>query len=159
MSITDKLRDYVESCDGCDIPMSPTVLLGYCDRIDEEHEKAVDAFERDMGMEPMTDENMAKHGWVRLADGAVGPRMREVMDQIVRMSNMTISEKISFLMLRNQELRAENEKLRKLAIGLWWCTEENNRVQCTHCPLGEDPDSRLNLTCERIMKELGIEVD
>ena len=84
MSITDELREWVTGAkpavvDGCSISVGTMAygckkaLLSIADRIDAEHEKAVNAFERDMGMEPMTYENMAKHGWVRLpldADGA-----------------------------------------------------------------------------------------
>lgn len=69
MSITSDLRGFALACDR----QTKKTLLMAADRIDAEHEKAVNAFERDMGMEPMTYENMAEHGWVRLpldADGA-----------------------------------------------------------------------------------------
>ena len=47
-----------------------------------------------------------------LVDGLVGPRVREMMDQLLCMKGMTNAEKVDFLMSRNRELRAENEKLR-----------------------------------------------
>lgn len=49
-----------------------------------------------------------------LVDGVVGPRTREMMDQMLCMKGMTNAEKVDFLMSRNRELRAENDKLRKL---------------------------------------------
>lgn len=47
-----------------------------------------------------------------LVDGVVGPRTREMMDQMLCMKGMTNAEKVDFLMSRNRELRAENDKLR-----------------------------------------------
>ena len=47
-----------------------------------------------------------------LVDGLVGPRTREMMDQMLCMNGMTNAEKVDFLMSRNRELRAENERLR-----------------------------------------------
>ena len=46
-----------------------------------------------------------------LVDGLVGPRTREMMDQMLCMNGMTNAEKVDFLMSRNRELRAENAKL------------------------------------------------
>ena len=57
------------------------------------------------------------------------------------------------------ELEDENAKLRKLARGLNWCTE-NAKVpsaECEHCPLGDTEDGELS--CEKLMRELGIEED
>ena len=56
-------------------------------------------------------------------------------------------------------LEAENAKLRKLARGLNWCTE-NAKVpsaECEHCPLGDTEDGELS--CEKMMRELRVEVD
>lgn len=81
MSITDELREYVirvhrngwfdrRVCDD---------LLEITDRIDAEHERMYEALT--IGMEPMTEENMARNGWVKLpvdADGEyihIGDRM------------------------------------------------------------------------------------
>ena len=55
--------------------------------------------------------------------------------------------------------KAENDKLRKLARGLNWCTE-NAKVpsaECERCPLGDTEDGELS--CEKLMRELGIEVE
>lgn len=55
-------------------------------------------------------------------------------------------------------LETENAKLRKLARGLNWCTE-NAKVpsaECEHCPLGDTEDGELS--CEKLMRELRIEV-
>lgn len=46
-----------------------------------------------------------------LADGIVGPRLEETLDQIFCMQGMTTAEKVDFLMSRNRELRAENHHL------------------------------------------------
>jgi hypothetical protein len=61
---------------------------------------------------------------------------------------------------RKAELKAENEMLRRLVIGLNWCTEsaDGPRADCKHCPLGEVEGKPLELTCENMMAELGIEV-
>ena len=59
------------------------------------------------------------------------------------------------------DLRAENAKLRKLVRGLNWCTEspDGPRVDCERCPLGVVDGEPLELMCEKMMRELGIEVD
>ena len=95
MSITTELREWMENAysygTGDNLFKKyyrpwfgwKLVLEPMLDNIDAEHEKAVDAFERDMGMEAMTDENMAKHGWVRLpvdADGVPWYRGSRVID-------------------------------------------------------------------------------
>ena len=72
MSITDELRKYAR---GYELTVNHK-LLEIADRIDAEHERALaEQFESlTVDMTPMTDENMAEHGWVRLpvdADGEV----------------------------------------------------------------------------------------
>lgn len=59
---------------------------------------------------------------------------------------------------RITELEDENAKLRKLARGLNWCTENAKvpSVECERCPLGDTEDGELS--CEKLMRELGIEV-
>lgn len=57
-----------------------------------------------------------------------------------------------------EQLEAENEKLRKLVRGLWYCTENENKALCEGCPLGTVEGDRLALACEKLMRELGIEV-
>ena len=60
---------------------------------------------------------------------------------------------------RITEFEEENAKLRKLARGLNWCTE-NAKVpsaECEHCPLGDTEDG--DLSCEKMMRELRVEVD
>ena len=62
---------------------------------------------------------------------------------------------------RIAELESENAKLRKLARGLNWCTE-NAKVpsaECEHCPLGDTFFERGELSCEKLMRELGVEVE
>ena len=60
----------------------------------------------------------------------------------------------------NAELKTENTKLRKLVRGLNWCTEspDGPRVDCERCPLGVVNGEPLELMCEKMMHELGIEV-
>lgn len=56
-------------------------------------------------------------------------------------------------------LRAENEQLRKLARGLYYCHDER---KCSHCSLQYDdgiPDVINGPRCLRMMDNLGIEVD
>ena len=60
---------------------------------------------------------------------------------------------------RARVAEAENAELRKLARGLNWCTE-NAKVpsaECEQCPMGDTEDGELS--CERLMRELGIEVN
>lgn len=57
-------------------------------------------------------------------------------------------------------LDADNAKLRELVRGLYWCTEgpDGPRVDCERCPLGAVEGKPLELTCEKMMRELEIEV-
>lgn len=82
MSITDELREYViqvhrngwfdrRVCDD---------LLEITDRIDAEHERMYEALT--IGMEPMTEENMARNGWVKLPVDADGVPIH-VGDEVV----------------------------------------------------------------------------
>lgn len=59
------------------------------------------------------------------------------------------------------KLEDENAKMRKLVRGLNWCTENPNgpRVDCERCPLGVVDGEPLELMCEKMMRELGIEVN
>ena len=56
------------------------------------------------------------------------------------------------------KLKNENAKLRKLARGLNWCTENAKMpsAECEYCPLGDAGYGELS--CERLMRELRIEV-
>ena len=66
-------------------------------------------------------------------------------------------ERLDFAALKASELQAENHKLRELVRGLWYCTE--NMSTCEGCPLGEVEGDKLALACEKMMYELGIEVE
>lgn len=57
------------------------------------------------------------------------------------------------------QLEAENAKLRELVQGLWYCTGNENKALCEGCPLGVVEGDRLALACEKLMRELGVEVD
>lgn len=59
------------------------------------------------------------------------------------------------------QLENENAKLRELVRGLNYCTEsaDGPRVDCENCPLGEVEGKPLELMCEVMMQELGVEVD
>lgn len=91
MSITDELREFVEE----HLYLGATVLGGWkevalmiVDRIDAEHERMWR--ELTIDAEPMTDESMAEHGWMRLpvdADG-VPIHVGDVMDFL---GGMTVS--------------------------------------------------------------------
>lgn len=70
-----------------------------------------------------------------LVDGVVGPRTREMMDQMLCMKGMTLTEKVDFLMSRSRELRAENEKLR----------DENARLRSC---LSDDADNARQIIGE-----------
>lgn len=65
MSVTDVLRESMRPCisdDWLTIPKSEFKTLA--DRIDAEYERMYEALT--IGMEPMTEENMAQDGWVKL---------------------------------------------------------------------------------------------
>lgn len=74
MSITDELRELADVSWIIGRSASRTVseIIEIADRIDAEHEKSLDEQFKALtiGMEPMTDENMAKHGWIRLPKDA-----------------------------------------------------------------------------------------
>lgn len=70
MSITDELREYLL----CNPPANYADFSAIAGRIDAEHERALsEQFESlTVDMEPMTDEDMAEHGWMRLPKDADG---------------------------------------------------------------------------------------
>ena len=84
-----------------------------------------------------------------LVDGLVGPRTREMMDQMLCMNGMTNAEKVDFLMSRNRELRAENERLRDEIAELEGTIEclkglaEANDEKCYTCEAMLDCDECL----------------
>ncbi len=105
MSITDELRKYADDLDKkaamkSEHGFSPIGmrLSAIADRIDEEHEKALsEQFESlTVGMKPMTEENMAEGGWVRLpvdGDGKpihVGDVIAHVPDGIKELAPETV---------------------------------------------------------------------
>ena len=70
MSITDELREYIGDnsypyYNGCAGGVSISELLAIADRIDAEHERLMQEQPCAIDMVPMTDEQMAEHGWVR----------------------------------------------------------------------------------------------
>lgn len=80
MSITDELREYML----CNPPAHYADFSAIVDRIDKKHEWALSAQLESLtvDMKPMTDENMAEGGWVKLpvdADGEV-IHIGDVMD-------------------------------------------------------------------------------
>lgn len=70
MSITKQLREYADKCDDKEY----TCLYVLADRIDAAHEKAMSEQFKSLtiDMKPMTEENMAEGGWVRLPVDADG---------------------------------------------------------------------------------------
>ena len=80
MSITDELREWAHGFNG-PWKRNEEMLLAIADRIDAEHERAIDAMWED-AKSHMTDESMAEHGWVRLPTDADGVpiRMGDVME-------------------------------------------------------------------------------
>ena len=74
MSITDELRKYTEEqikwLDMTKVHYSK--LLAIADRIDAEHDEAIQQALMGEGGVPATDENMAEHGWIRLPKDADG---------------------------------------------------------------------------------------
>ena len=77
-SITDELRKWVHEAENDGVifvdPNSPRSdipeLLGIADRIDAEHERMYE--DLTSGMEPMTEDNMARDGWVKMPVDADG---------------------------------------------------------------------------------------
>ena len=93
MSITDELREWATGAkpavvDGCSISVGTMTygckkaLLAIADRIDAEHEEAIQQALMGEGSVPATDENMAEHGWMRLPVDADGEYIHigDVMD-------------------------------------------------------------------------------
>lgn len=74
------------------------------------------------------------------------------MDQILCMSGMTTAEKVDFLMSRNRELRAENDRLRELVRAAWRCIHTG--ASCSDCRLIAG-----GCTLQTAMRELGVEVE
>ena len=75
MSIADELRDYAYH--RVDVTRDP--LLAIADNIDAAHRSALEKLAAQVdesGALPMTDENMAEHGWVRLPVDADGVPIR-----------------------------------------------------------------------------------
>ena len=70
MSITDELREWFK--DRIFMGNGWQELQSIADRIDAEHEEAIQQALMDEGGVPATDENMAEHGWVRLPKDADG---------------------------------------------------------------------------------------
>lgn len=70
MSITDELREYVIDSDGIGMTHSHAkCIYAIADRIDAAHRSALEKLAAQLdesGALPMTDENMAEHGWVRM---------------------------------------------------------------------------------------------
>lgn len=95
MSITDELREYVINADGMGMTHGHAkCIYAIADRIDAEHERMFHALT--INAEPMTDESMVEHGWVRLpvdADGVpihVGDRLEHVNGAFTA-NDMTVS--------------------------------------------------------------------
>lgn len=68
MSITDELREWAVN-HRAELDMGqlyPAMIEGIADRIDAEHKRLMQEQPFTIDMVPITDENMAKHGWVRL---------------------------------------------------------------------------------------------
>ena len=68
MSITDELRKWGYGFCGD----THDVVTAIADRIDAEHEEATSEFWQKINAVPVTDENMAENGWVRLPKDADG---------------------------------------------------------------------------------------
>lgn len=101
MSITDELRRWVgiyeHEVDCMLTSRQATQLLEVADRIDAEHERMYEALT--IGMEPMTEENMARNGWVKLpvdADGVpihVGDEVKlEHSGKVTTVTNINYNE-------------------------------------------------------------------
>lgn len=108
MSITDELREAMDPCisdDWLTIPKSEFETLA--DRIDAEHERMYE--DLTIGMEPMTEANMARDGWVKLpvdADGVpihVGDELTNGTDLPAKVRCMVLDE--SGWMVSTRELR------------------------------------------------------
>lgn len=119
MSITDELRDCIRTAnrsyedarnpynDREILHIPEEELLAIADRIDEAHERMYKALT--IGMEPMTEENMARDGWVKLpvdADGVpihVGDELTNGTDLPAKVRCMVLDE--SGWMVSTRELR------------------------------------------------------
>ena len=86
MAITDELREWIGTISWLDDSVSSAHknVLAIADRIDAEHERMFRSLTIDT--EPMTDESMAEHGWVRLPLDADGVPIH--MGDVVRYDNL-----------------------------------------------------------------------
>lgn len=84
MNITDELRRYISGPAKSGIShICEKAIANIADRIDAEHEDAIQKALMGEGVVPATDENMAAHGWVRLPKDADGEYIRigDVMEK------------------------------------------------------------------------------
>ena len=94
MSITDELREYASTR----ITPNKGQLEAIADRIDAEHEKATSEFWTKINAVPVTDENMAEYGWIRLpkdADGEyihIGERVQLIGNDPSTVSHMSLAD-------------------------------------------------------------------
>lgn len=193
MSITDKLREAFDDCtvmagvenDFECVYITKTAAMRLLDEIDAEHEKelAEQYASLTVDMEPMTDENMAKHGWVRLpkdADGVLGNdgvgrtndgvdeidelkddyytlirENKHVCDQLAQVKdyNAKLRKQGEWLFNKTLELATKNDKLRKLAGALFDCSRDGLYTDELPC---QWCDLKSKEVCERMAKELGV---
>lgn len=73
MSITDELREWTRT-NTVNCSDNRIALVGIAERIDAEHKRMY--ADLTVGMEPMTEESMAEHGWVKLPKDADGVTIR-----------------------------------------------------------------------------------
>ena len=73
MSITDELREWTRT-NTVNCSDNRIALVGIAERIDAEHKRMY--ADLTVGMEPMTEESMAEHGWVKLPKDADGVPIR-----------------------------------------------------------------------------------
>lgn len=116
MSIADELREVARTRANPElyVVVEADTLFDIANRIDEEHEKAMgEQFESlTIGMEPMTDENMAEDGWVRLpvdGDGKpihVGDVITHLPDGIKELAPETVKR----IVLSKDEQRIVTEE-------------------------------------------------
>lgn len=82
----------------------------------------------------------------------------KLQEQVTQLRDDWESERDYADQMEAKEKRAvsENTKLRKLVCGLNWCTENAKEpiAECEHCPLGDTDDDELS--CEKLMRELGM---
>jgi hypothetical protein len=114
MGITEELRKWAHNSASA-TAVDEAILVDIADRIDAEHEKALSKQFASLtyDMSPMTDENMAKDGWVRLPVDADDVPIN-VGDEVCFVEDPKHHNTVNFITLGEDGWRVNNYKTSRL---------------------------------------------